>query len=75
MASRTRVATETYLPNSDNGKRIATNTSTWAEGGSPLEKEIAGHTAGMIGQGNAIAHARYMADRGNTILYRKGLVD
>jgi hypothetical protein len=74
MSSRTRVITTTYLPKG-NSNNIATDTSTYSNGGSPLEKEIAGHTAGMVGQGNAIAHSKYMAEKGNDVIYRRGLVD
>ncbi len=74
MASKTRVITSTYLP-LGKSNRIATDTSTYSDGRSPLEKEIAGHTAGMVGQGTAIAHAKYMAERGSSVVYRKGLAD
>jgi len=73
MASRTHVVTETYIPRGSKGKGITTETSTFSEGGTPLEKEIAGHTAGMVGQGNAMAHGRYMSEVGKTSVYRKYL--
>jgi hypothetical protein len=75
MASRTHVLTETYLPNRGNGKSILTDTTTWSEGETLLEKEIAGHTAGMVSQGNSIGHSRYMSESHNAVVYRRGLVD
>ena len=71
MTSKTNVITETYLPQSGNRKRIITKTSSFAQGDSPHGEEVAGHTAGMIGQGNAMAHGRYMADLNNVVVYRK----
>ena len=72
MTSKTTVVTETYLP-SGIGKSdgIVTRTSTFSEGDSSRAEVVAGHTAGMIGQGNAIAHGKYMADLTN-VVYRKG---
>jgi len=69
MPSRTEVTTDSYL-RPDSGAEIRTNTSTWSDGDSPLEKEIGGHTAGMVGQGNALAHSRYLSERDKPIIYR-----
>jgi hypothetical protein len=72
VTSKTTVVTETY-PHSGMGRSggIVTRTSTLSEGDSSRAEVVAGHTAGMIGQGNAMAHGKYMADLSN-IVYRKG---
>ena len=71
MSSRTNVVTHTYLPDGGNNKSIVTRTSTVADGDSPLERQTAGYTAGIVGQGNAMAHGRYMAEVGKIIVERK----
>jgi len=71
MPSRTHVVTNTYLPDVRSEKNITTVTSTFSDGDTPLEKQTAGYTAGMVGQGNAMAHGRYMAEVGKIIVERK----
>lgn len=75
MACRTSIYTETNLPDGRNGDRIVTQSSTWSDGDSPLESEVAGHTAGMVAQGNAIAHGRYLSNRGRTEFHRNYMAD
>ena len=71
MAGSGYLETQTSLPS----KGI--NSKTWFrfEGDTPHEREIAGVTTGMIGQGHSIAHGRYMSDRGKALMYRRGVLD
>lgn len=71
MTSKTKVVTETYLPRKGDNSRIRTSTSTYAWGNTPHTEQVAGNTAGMIGQGNAMAHADYMKGIANMDIYKK----
>ena len=75
MTGRFFIETETYLPNGSNSDDIKSQSSGCFSGDTPLEVDVAGHTTGMIGQGHGIAHGRYLSDKRNMRIYRKGLVD
>ncbi len=56
MASRTEVTTNTNLTNG-----MTSKTTTWTEGDSTVDKQVAGYTAGMIGDGQVKAHGDYFS--------------
>jgi len=56
VASRTEVTTNTSLTNG-----MTSKTTTWTDGDSTVDKQVAGYTAGMIGDGQSRAHSEYFS--------------
>ena len=54
MASRTEVTTNTSLTNG-----MTSKSTTWSDGDSTIDKQVAGYTAGMVVDGHAKAHSEY----------------
>jgi len=56
VASRTEVTTNTSLTNG-----MTSKSTTWSDGDSTVDKQVAGYTAAMLGDGHARAHGEYFS--------------
>lgn len=73
--SRINLFMESYLPDGRGGSRIATKTNAVTDGDTPHEKDVAGITGGMIGQGISASHSNYLSSKEKGITYKFGIGD